>query len=127
MDHAIERMAGIAFLAIALSHVLRPREWGEFFDQLRAKGAPGAFINGLMSLSLGALIVGFHGTQWSGWAGVVTFVGWAQVFKGTLHICFPSYSLRAMGMVSAERHKKFVLAGALMLPLAAAMLYASAG
>ena len=125
MEHAIERIVGIAFLAIALSHLLRPREWGEFFDQLRAKGAPGAFINGMISLSFGALIVGFHGTQWSGWAGLVTFVGWAQVFKGTLHLCFPAYSLRAMGMVSAERHKKFALAGALMLPFAVAVLYAS--
>ncbi|MEO8334386.1 MAG: hypothetical protein ABI664_05410 [bacterium] len=120
-------MVGISFLAIALSHLLRPREWGEFFDQLRAKGAPGAFINGMMSLSFGTLIVGFHGTQWSGWAAVVTFVGWAQVFKGTLHLCFPAYALRKMAMVSAERHKKLAVAGAVMLPLAAAMLYASAG
>ncbi len=126
MENAIERVVGIAFFAISLSHLLRPREWGEFFDQLRAKGAPGAFINGMLSLSVGALIVGFHGTRWSGWAGVVTFVGWAQVFKGTLHLCFPAYSLRSMGMVSAERHRKLALAGALMLPMAAAMLYASA-
>jgi hypothetical protein len=52
VEHAIERMAGIAFFAIALSHLLRPREWGEFFDQLRAKGAPGAFVNGMLSLHL---------------------------------------------------------------------------
>ena len=125
MDVAIERMVGITFLAIALSHLLRPREWGEFFDQLGAKGAPGAFFNGMLSLSLGALIVGFHGTQWSGWSGVVTFIGYAQVFKGFLHLCFPAYSLRSMGMVSAERHKKLALAGAVMLPMAVAMLYAS--
>ncbi|MEO5815727.1 MAG: hypothetical protein ABIT20_10650 [Gemmatimonadaceae bacterium] len=120
-------MVGIAFLAIALSHLLRPREWGEFFDQLRAKGAPGAFVNGMLSLSFGALIVGFHGTQWNGWAGVVTFIGWAQVFKGTLHLCFPAYSLRSMALVSAERHKKLAVAGALMLPLALGMIYASVG
>ncbi len=127
MEHAIERMVGIAFLAVALSHLLRPREWGEFFDQLRAKGAPGAFFNGMLSLSFGAVIVGFHGTQWSGWAGLVTVIGWAQVLKGTLHLCFPAYGLRSMAMVSADRNKKLALAGALMLPLAIAMLYASVG
>ena len=126
MEHAIERLVGICFFVIALSHILRPREWGEFFDQLRAKGAPGAFINGMLALSFGALIVGFHGTQWSGWAGIVTFVGWAQVFKGLLHLCVPAYSLRTMAMVSADRHKKLVWAGALMLPASIAMLYASA-
>jgi hypothetical protein len=126
VEHAVERLVGISFLVIALSHILRPREWGQFFDQLRAKGAPGAFINGMLALSLGALIVGFHGTQWSGWAGIVTFVGWAQVFKGMLHLCFPAYSLRSMSMVSADRHQKLVWAGALMLPASIAMLYASA-
>jgi hypothetical protein len=125
VEHAIERLVGISFLVIALSHILRPREWGEFFDQLRAKGAPGAFLNGMISLSFGTLIVGFHGTEWSGWAGIVTFVGWAQVFKGMLNLCFPAYGLRSMSMVSADRHKKLVVAGALMLPASIAMLYAS--
>ena len=63
---AVERMAGIAFLSVGLSHLLRPREWVEFFRQLREKGAPGAFINGMMSLSVGAIIVGFHGAAWTG-------------------------------------------------------------
>jgi hypothetical protein len=125
VENAVERIVGIAFLGVALSHLLHPRAWVEFFEQLRAKGAPGAFINGMMSLSLGALVVGFHGTQWSGWSAIVTFVGWAQVAKGIIHLCFPSYSLRSMGMVSAEHYRRFAVAGAIGLPLAAAMLIAS--
>src|SRR5688572_30606120 len=125
MENAIERMAGIAFLAVGLSHILRPHGWVEWFAQLRAKGVPGAFINGMMSLSLGALMVGFHGTQWSGWAAVTTFMGWAQVFKGTLHICFPAYSLRSMLMVTPDHYRRFIWAGALFIPLAIAMLVSS--
>ncbi len=125
MENAVERILGITFLAIALSHLLRPMEWVEFFAQLRAKGAPGAFVNGMMSLSLGALVVGFHGTQWSGWASVVTFVGWAQVAKGLIHLCFPAYSLRSMGLVSAEHYRRFAVAGAIGVPLAATVLIAS--
>jgi hypothetical protein len=126
MEIAIERMTGLAFLAIGLSHLLRPREWWEFFALLRSKGASGAFINGMMTLWFGVVIVGFHGTQWSGWPAIVTFIGWAQVFKGTLHLCFPSIALRSMGMVSEERSGKFALAGGLMIPVAVAILYASA-
>lgn len=126
MENAIERMAGIAFLATGLSHVLQPRGWAEWFGQLRSRGVPGAFVNGMMSLSLGALMVGFHGTQWTGWPAVVTVVGWAQVVKGTVHICFPAYSLRSMQLVTPEHHRRFVWAGALMIPLALAMLVASA-
>ncbi len=97
MEIAIERMTGLAFLAVGLSYLLRPHEWVEFFAQLRAKGAPGAFINGMMSLSFGTIIVGFHGTQWSGWAMLVTMLGWGQVVKGFIHICFPAHSLRSYG------------------------------
>jgi hypothetical protein len=125
MENAVERILGISFLGVALSHLLHPKAWVEFFAQLRAKGAPGAFINGMMSLSLGALVVGFHGTQWSGWSAVVTFIGWAQVAKGIIHLSFPSYSLRSMGMVSPEQYRKFAVAGAIGIPLAAAMLIAS--
>jgi hypothetical protein len=49
MENAIERMAGISFLAIGLSHLLRPHDWVEYFAQVRAKGAPGAFMNGMVS------------------------------------------------------------------------------
>lgn len=125
MEVAIERMAGIAFLAIGLSHVLRPHGWVEWFSRLRAWGAPGAFVNGMMSLSLGALMVGFHGTQWTGWPALVTVVGWAQVVKGTVHVCFPAYSLRSMQLVTPESYRRFIWAGGLMIPLALVMLLVS--
>ena len=125
MENAIERMAGIAFLAIGLSHLLRPLAWVEFFAHLRALGATGALINGMMSLTLGALMVGFHGTQWSGLPAIVTFIGWAQVAKGTIHICFPAHGLKSMELVTAEHSRRFVWAGAVMIPLAGAILAAS--
>ncbi len=118
-------MAGISFLAIGLSHLLRPLAWVEYFAHLRALGATGALINGMMSLSLGAVMVGFHGTQWSGLAALTTFIGWAQVVKGTIHVCFPAHSLRSMEQVTIEHSRRFVWAGALFIPLAGAMLFSS--
>jgi hypothetical protein len=126
METAIERIVGISFFAVGLSHVLRPKGWVQWFDQLRARGEPGAFVNGMMSLSFGSLIVGFHGTQWTGWAAIVTVVGWAQVLKGVVHISFPAHSLRSMGMVTPESSWKLVVAGAVMLTTAAVILVASA-
>jgi hypothetical protein len=125
MEVAIERMTGIALLVVSLSHIAQPKGWAEFFAQLRARGAPGAFVNAMMSLSLGALIVGFHGNEWRGWPALVTVVGWAQVLKGFLHMCFPAYSLRSMAMVPVEKAWKFSVAGAVMLPLALAILVTS--
>ena len=125
MDTAIERFAAISYFAVGLSHVLQPRGWAEWFAQLRARGAPGAFVNGMMSLSFGAVIVAFHGTDWSWPGAVVTFVGWASVLKGTIHMCFPAHSLRSMAQVPLEKSWKIAAAGAVMLPLSLVMFAAS--
>jgi hypothetical protein len=125
VEIAIERFAGIMLFAVALSHLLQPRGWAEFFVQLKAKGAPGAFINGMMSLAAGALIVGFHGNLWNGWPAIVTVFGWAQVIKGTIHMSFPAYSLKSMGFVTLDKSYRFAIAGAVMLPLAVLILAVS--
>lgn len=122
MELAIERIVGISFFAVGLSHLLRPQGWVRWFEQLRARGEPGAFVNGLMSLSFGSLIVGFHGTQWTGWSAIVTVIGWAQVVKGVVHISFPAHSLKSMGLVTAETSWKIAVAGAIMLALSIVIL-----
>lgn len=80
----------------------------------------------MMSLALGAVIVGCHGSQWTGWAAITMLLGWAQLAKGILHLCFPAYALRSMATVSEAQAWKFVVAGALMLPLARVMLATAA-
>jgi hypothetical protein len=118
----IDTMTAVAFLVVGLSHLLRPREWVELFEQLRARGAPGAFINAMMSLSMGALIVGFHGTNWSGGHALVSFIGWGMVNKGFWHMCFPRYSLRSMGRVTPEKSWQFAVAGGVLMSLAAVVV-----
>ncbi|MDF2771241.1 MAG: hypothetical protein K0S86_734 [Geminicoccaceae bacterium] len=125
METAIERIVGISFFAVGLSHLLRPNGWAEWFRQLRARGEPGAFVNGMMSLSFGSLIVGFHGTQWNGWPALVTFVGWAQVLKGLVHMCFPAHSLRSMGQVTDGNSWKIAVAGGVMIAASLVILAGS--
>src|SRR5215211_5522697 len=125
METAVERYVAISFFVVGLSHVLQPKGWAEFFAQLRAKGAPGAFINGMLSLSMGAFIVAFHGGDWSWPGALVTFVGWGQLIKGTLHMCFPAHSLRSMAQVDGGKSWKIAAAGAVMLPLSVGMFAAS--
>jgi hypothetical protein len=122
MEIAVERITGIGLLVIGLSHLLQPRTWAMFFARLREMGEPGALINGMMSLNFGAIIVGFHGTQWSGWPALVTFIGWAQVTKGLIHTCIPSWSLRSMASVPIEKAWKFRIAGAIGVVLAGVIL-----
>lgn len=125
MEAAIERMTAIAFLAVGLSHILCPKAWSRFFEQLAAKGEPGGLINGMMSINIGALIVAFHGTEWTGWGAVVTFVGWAQVVKGIVHMSFPAYSVRSMSMVHGDKSWRLVPGGIMALLISAAAFIAS--
>jgi hypothetical protein len=83
MERAIELFASITFIVIGCSHVVQPRGWAEFFVLLRSLGTAGSFFNGLLTLSVGALIVSFHNV-WSGIPLILTVVGWAQVLKGVL-------------------------------------------
>ena len=122
MERAIEIYAGIQFLIIGLSHVLQPRAWVEFFIALREKGRAGVFANGFLSLVFGSLIVSFHDV-WTGWAMVLTLLGWAQVIKAALAFVLPDLSMRGLQRVSMERAWEFQVPGALFIVLAGLMLY----
>ncbi|MFN2563748.1 MAG: hypothetical protein ABR499_01885 [Gemmatimonadaceae bacterium] len=65
-ERAIELYAAVNFLVIGLSHLLQPRAWVDFFVWLRTKGHTGVFLNGMLSLAFGSIIVAFHNV----WAGL---------------------------------------------------------
>jgi len=114
----IELFAAIYFFAIGFSHVVQPHAWVEFFVSLRGKGRSGAFTEGFLALSLGALIVSFHNV-WSGPHIVLTLVGWAQVAKGIGRFAAPQLALRVYQTVSHERAWRFRVGGAFSVALAA--------
>ena len=122
LQHAIQLFAAINFTVIGLSHLLRPREWVEFFVWLRGKGYTGVFLNGMLSLSFGSLIVAFHNV-WSGLPIVLTIVGWAQVVKALISLTAPQVGMRSLERVSVERAREFPAAGAAFVVLAALMWY----
>jgi hypothetical protein len=116
MERAIEFLAAIQCLVIGLSHVAQPRGWVEFFVWLRGKGHAGVFANGFLSLWFGSVIVAFHNT-WEGLPAVLTFLGWAQVFKAFVNFVLPQVAMRGLARVSPERAREFVAAGVVLLAL----------
>ena len=73
----------VAAVAVGLSHLLRPGHWAEAFRQLHRCGRPGAFVNGGLSLTPGAVIVAGHGS-WAWPGAVLTGFGWLLVAKGRI-------------------------------------------
>jgi hypothetical protein len=122
MHEAIELFAALNFLVTGLSHLVQPRGWVEFFVWLRSKGHAGVFVNGLLSLTFGSLVVAFHNV-WTGLPMVLTIVGWLHVAKGTLSLVAPSVGMRSLERVSLERKGEFLGAGIGLLALAAVMWY----
>ena len=114
MEQAVQVLAAVSFLVIGLSHLLRPRDWVAFFQDLAARGAPGAFFEGFLVLSFGAIIVSFHNV-WEGPALVLTLIGWAQVIKGAIRFLAPEVALKIMARLSPERAWQFQAAGVFSL------------
>ena len=122
MERSVEVLAIIPFGVIGLSHILQPKAWAEFFILLRGKGEAGAFVDGLLNLPLGGVIVGFHNT-WSGIPAVLTLVGWCLLIKGLIRFCAPKLALRMMARISVERSWEFQVAGAGLVVLAGLLGY----
>jgi hypothetical protein len=122
VEQAVQIYAAVQFLVIGLSHALQPRAWVDFFIWLRGKGHAGVFANGFLSLIFGSVIVGFHNV-WSGWATVLTLIGWAQVIKAFVSFVMPQLAMRSLQRVSHERGREFVVGGVVFLALGAFMTY----
>jgi hypothetical protein len=120
MARSIEMFVVLSLSVVALSHIVRPAAWIAYFALLRRQGGAGVMINGLMALWFGAAIVSFHNV-WTGPAILVTLLGWAQVVKGTLHLCVPGLGERSMRLLETNGERKLIAGGAIMLVLAAVM------
>ena len=122
LAHAGEVFAVVNFTVIGLSHIVQPRAWAEFFVRLRSLGSTGVFVNAMLSLLVGSIIVSLH-NDWNGTAAVVTFLGWAQVVKGAISLTVPSVGMRGLMRVSAERAWEFQAAGAIFLAISAVVAW----
>jgi hypothetical protein len=118
MERAIEIFAVVQLTVIGLSHIVFHRAWAEFFVWLTAKGRPGAFANGFLSLAFGSMVVAFH-QVWSGLPMVLTIVGVLNLVKAAQCFLLPDLALRSMGRVRPERSREFVAAGVVALAIAA--------
>lgn len=117
-EHAIEIFAVVNFTVIGLSHIAQPRAWVKFFEILRDKGDAGVFVNGMLSLTVGSLIVAFHNV-WSGVPVVLTLIGWAQVVKALVALTAPRVGMKSLMRVSSERAWEFQAGGAAFLAVSA--------
>ena len=125
-EHAIQVFAVVNFVVIGLSHVAQPRVWVQFFALLARQGHAGVFVNAMLSLLVGSIIVAFHNT-WSGIPALLTFIGWAQVVKGAISLVAPAVGMKGLRRVSGERAWEIQAGGGIFLLVSAAIAWSWRG
>ena len=118
MERAVEGFVAVCLFGVGLSHALQPLAWVEFFVWLRRQGRCAVFLEGLLSLNAGALVVAFHNV-WTGLPVVVTVLGWGMVLKGLVRLAAPGLGLRVYERIAPERAWRFRAAGVFPLVLSA--------
>lgn len=125
MEVAIERLVALCCFVVGLSHIVQRRAWVELFIHWREKGNVGVFYTALLHFAFGALVVAFHNV-WRGIPMIVTVLGWGWTIKGLIYLCYPKHGMRMLQRVSAERAYEFVIAGAVLVAIAAVITYSLA-
>ena len=122
LDRAAEIFAVINFVVIGLSHLLQSRAWVELFVGMRSLGTTGVFLNGMLSLMVGSIILALH-HSWNGTGAVLTFIGWAQVLKAAVSLILPHKAMRSLERVSPSRAWEFQAGGVLFLIVSAVIAW----
>jgi len=122
MEAAVTRLAIITFFIIGVSYIVQSRVWVRFFMNLHSKGEVGSFLNALLHLPLGVLIVAFHNV-WHGLPLVLTLIGWGLVLKSFIYFVFPQRGLKTMARVSMEKSWEFVVAGVFSIGISGFLMF----
>ncbi|HXG81673.1 MAG TPA: hypothetical protein VNJ05_07715 [Sphingomicrobium sp.] len=119
----IERLAALVLLLTSLSHVTAPSAWRRLFERIGESAAPGLALAAI-HLPLGLMIVAFH-NLWQGPAVLFTLIGWALTLKGALYLLFPKVARRALAIAgeSEQAEHRYQLAGVILTPLAAVLMW----
>ena len=118
MERAVEGFTAVCFFAVGLSHLAQPLAWVEFFAWLRGQGRCAVFLEGLLTLNVGALVVAFHNV-WVRLRVVLTLIGWGMVLKGMVRLAAPGLALCVYERIVPERAWHLRVAGFFALALSA--------
>jgi len=114
---AAELFAEGLLLMTCISHVAAPGAWSRLFQDAFKHPAAGLVI-GLVTLIIGLPILLAH-WRWTGdLRSIVTVLGWAWTFKGSLYLLCPGVAVR-VGNRHVRHPSRFVAAGLLGIGISA--------
>jgi uncharacterized protein YjeT (DUF2065 family) len=88
MEYAVAFMAGVSYLILGLSLLLRWQDWSDLLKALRHKGRTSSLSMGGLHLAIGTFIVAFH-WEWAGLPLLLTLLGVKAIGEGFIYTLFP--------------------------------------
>lgn len=122
MEHAVQMMAGIAFVVLGVSYLTKTADWIDWLAALQEKGRRGSLSLGLWAVIGGGFVLAFH-PVWQGVPLILTLLGTLAVIKGTTLLLFPGWMPGKLARLSAHFERIIRIKAALTLALGLALLW----
>ncbi len=86
----VAQMGALVYLSAGVAAVSGTLNFKKMVEDF-TKSPALTFIAGFMTLIIGVALVAFHNFWVKDWPVMVTFIGWACLFKGIMLIIYPKY------------------------------------
>jgi hypothetical protein len=97
----LAKLIGPIYLVVAAGLLLNQEHYRTVAKEFAANPAL-FYLSGVIALIIGGLIVLLHNV-WSGWALVITLLGWAAIAKGAVRMLTPQWATGVIGkMIASE-------------------------
>ena len=119
----VARFFSASLLVVGLSHALQPKQWRDFFLQLKRTGVAGIII-AMFTFPVGLLIVIGHNVWVFDAPVIITTSGRGMTFNSLTYALLPG---RAEKMITdgSDAHRKYAWAGAAVIPLSLLLIWHS--
>ena len=92
-DAQIFQLFGIAYLVMGIGGVIKRDAYIKLMDDF-SKSMGLLFVTGLLTITVGFIMVTFHNVWVMGWTVIITIFGWIALIKGIVILMFPGFYFR---------------------------------
>ena len=101
-DAQIFQLFGLAYLAMGIGGVIKRDAYIKLMEDF-SKSAGILFLTGLLTITVGFIMVTFHNVWVMGWTVIITIFGWSALIKGILILMFPGFYFRIFDWIKKRK------------------------
>ena len=102
-DSQIFKLFGLVYLAVGSGMLVNPEYYKNLFEEFMEKRCMTyLYLGGIMSLSIGYLLVIFHNVWAFEWGVIITIFGWLALIKGLVILVRPKVMISMIKAMTTE-------------------------